>query len=42
MVPVQKKIHLMCQKMEGKHKKNVLNPVFNCVFGLNFLYFTNI
>lgn len=23
--------------MEGKHEKNVLSPVFNCVFGMNVL-----
>lgn len=39
MVPVQKKIQLICQKMEGKHEKNVLSPVFKWVFGVNVLSF---
>lgn len=37
MVPVQKKIQLICQKMEAKHKKDVLIPVFICVLGMNVL-----
>lgn len=37
MLPVQRKIQLVCQKMKGKHEKNVLSTVFNCVFGMNIL-----
>lgn len=37
MLPVQKKIQLICQKMKGKHEINVLSTVFNCVFGMNIL-----